>query len=90
MAERRSATAMLGLAPNDAVGLETFLPLKDGLQVGTEVTNERAARALRALADQIEFGIVSLFRISVSGEAVPDKVVQHVLQVEYAYTAPWE
>lgn len=75
---RRSAMAMLGLAPAAAIGAETFVGAKEepGLRAGiTEYRKEVFAAALEKLAAQVRAEKVTILSVNVTSRLDCDNIV---------------
>lgn len=88
---RRTALAMLGLAPASAVGAETFNAghpeISGGVQYGGDAYNkERYARAFEQLASEIRSARVDVVSIELRAKLEANSFVdEHDLNVRFRY-----
>ncbi len=89
-ADRRTALAMMGLAPVGALGIEGFLkPVKADedvdLHTCTSTCNQTISTAFRKLADAIDRGDVLTSSLRLHSELSASKVMEHMLAVDFVY-----
>lgn len=84
---RRTALAMLGLAPAVMVTPDTVFAGKyDEPEIQLALCDsERISGALRKLADAIDTGEVSTTSINMNTVAEASKIITHTLSIEFAY-----
>jgi len=87
---RRALLVTLGLAPaGAAIGTEQFLdPPKAGQPAFGTPSKESIARALRALADEVENSRALPISIDVSSRLSHDDFMVHTIRIDVAMVSP--